>query len=247
MWKINDDFWKNGALDVFEYKGVPVLVQRTGTYPVAISSDGKTTESGIGYVPHIVISIKGGIAGGAPFYNGVRVFVAGSWVGGSRRDLDVFTTEGDRQTDANNFISLGKQYLDEAIKTLNAIDEKYERAAQITGKAYDYPGPFSRKTYEKACSECGVEALSDKDCQSYGVKYGRFSFPEYAPEHIAKMHLAFRRLLQIEEENKSPAISPEEAQVPSTPCGQLWEPCRNCGEEPVYMPLHLCEKCLPET
>ena len=25
--------------------------------------------------------------------------------------------------------------------------------------------------------------------------------------------------------------------------GQLWEPCK-CGKEPVYMPSHLCEKCL---
>lgn len=26
--------------------------------------------------------------------------------------------------------------------------------------------------------------------------------------------------------------------------GQLWEPCQ-CGDEPVYLPLHLCEKCWP--
>ncbi len=28
--------------------------------------------------------------------------------------------------------------------------------------------------------------------------------------------------------------------------GQLWEPCR-CGREPVYLPLHLCEKCWPSS
>lgn len=27
--------------------------------------------------------------------------------------------------------------------------------------------------------------------------------------------------------------------------GQLWEPC-GCGREPVYMPLHLCDRCWPE-
>lgn len=25
---------------------------------------------------------------------------------------------------------------------------------------------------------------------------------------------------------------------------QLWEPCGNCGQEPVYMPHHLCTACL---
>ena len=27
--------------------------------------------------------------------------------------------------------------------------------------------------------------------------------------------------------------------------GQLWEPC-SCGEEPVYMPLFLCDRCWPK-
>ena len=35
-----------------------------------------------------------------------------------------------------------------------------------------------------------------------------------------------------------------QAYVPMT--GQLWEACPRCGREPVYMPLHLCEKCWPE-
>jgi len=28
--------------------------------------------------------------------------------------------------------------------------------------------------------------------------------------------------------------------------GQLWEPCPRCGNEPVYMPLHLCDDCWPK-
>ena len=27
--------------------------------------------------------------------------------------------------------------------------------------------------------------------------------------------------------------------------GQLWEPCPRCGNEPVYMPLQLCDQCWP--
>lgn len=29
--------------------------------------------------------------------------------------------------------------------------------------------------------------------------------------------------------------------------GQLWEPCEQCGREPIYMPLYLCEHCWPKT
>ncbi len=29
--------------------------------------------------------------------------------------------------------------------------------------------------------------------------------------------------------------------------GQLWEECPQCGREPVYMPLHLCDHCWPKT
>ncbi len=29
--------------------------------------------------------------------------------------------------------------------------------------------------------------------------------------------------------------------------GQLWEECPNCGREPIYMPLHLCDHCWPKT
>ncbi len=27
--------------------------------------------------------------------------------------------------------------------------------------------------------------------------------------------------------------------------GQLWEPCEQCGDEPCYTPLFLCDKCWP--
>lgn len=28
--------------------------------------------------------------------------------------------------------------------------------------------------------------------------------------------------------------------------GQLWEECPRCGREPIYMPLHLCDRCWPK-
>lgn len=41
----------------------------------------------------------------------------------------------------------------------------------------------------------------------------------------------------------APKPEPEPTYVPMQ--GQLWEPCERCGCEPVYMPLHLCQKCWP--
>lgn len=34
-------------------------------------------------------------------------------------------------------------------------------------------------------------------------------------------------------------------QGPAKKQGQLWEECPNCGSEPVYMPLGVCENCWP--
>jgi len=44
---------------------------------------------------------------------------------------------------------------------------------------------------------------------------------------------------------KCPAVSSVQAGPKKT--GQLWEPCPKCGQEPVYMPLHLCDNCWPKT
>ena len=40
---------------------------------------------------------------------------------------------------------------------------------------------------------------------------------------------------------------PEGKPVESGPkkSGQLWEECPQCGREPIYMPLHLCDHCWP--
>ena len=42
------------------------------------------------------------------------------------------------------------------------------------------------------------------------------------------------------------AIAIQEGEVGGGPekTGQLWESCR-CGQEPVYMPLMLCDRCWP--
>ena len=61
----------------------------------------------------------------------------------------------------------------------------------------DVPGTLDRVAYETACTAAGVTPLSDGECDSYGVKYGDFRYPEYDPDHIVSMRLAAKRLKHI--------------------------------------------------
>lgn len=256
MWKIKeDDYWKDGAIEVLEDR-VPVLIKRTGTYPVAVSDDGRTTENGKGYTPHIEISISGGSGGGTKFYSGVTVLAVGRWQrNGTRRQMIVFSKQSyDRNMEKatpERFIQLGKSYIDQAIDLLGKMDELYEAAKEFVERAYRYSGPFFRDEYEAICAACEVDALPDDEIfSSYAVKYGDFQFPEYSAEHIAKMYLAGQRNLQLEKEAKEirekqrAAAADEFMSVKRE--GQLWEPCEQCGKEPVYLPLHLCDNCWPK-
>jgi ribosomal protein S14 len=109
----------------------------------------------------------------------------------------------------------------------------------------------SRTEYETACGAVNVGALSDDECQSYGVRYGDFRYPQYDPDHIVKMHLAYLRMCALdeaEEQEKRQAEAERQpaAAHPPSKTGQLWEPCEVCGREPVYMPLMLCDRCWPK-
>ena len=58
------------------------------------------------------------------------------------------------------------------------------------------------------------------------------------------------RLLALDAERKrqeaeAAARSQPSGNTPVERCGQLWEPCENCGKEPVYLPLHRCDSCWP--
>jgi len=39
---------------------------------------------------------------------------------------------------------------------------------------------------------------------------------------------------------------PQQQQTGPKKTGQLWEECPQCGNEPIYMPLHLCDSCWPK-
>lgn len=247
MWTIKQDFHASGAIAVFERDGVPVLLARTGRYPQAVADDGRSTKD----IPHVLISVGGGSINGVQYFNEVTVRAVGTWHNGRRRELLVFSDvsyDGTRQdATADRWIELGVSKIADAVAVLASMDGQYEAAAAIMARAGKYEAPMSRGEYEAACGACDVEALSDADCLSYGVKYGDFSFPEYPAEHVAKMHLARRRMQQLESEREAAEPArPVQPDAKPVQMGQLWEACERCGAEPVYMPLHLCDRCWPK-
>lgn len=121
-----------------------------------------------------------------------------------------------------------------------------ELALVLIHQAMDYPDQLSRNEYEAACVALNIDTMSDADCQSYGVKYGEFSYPHYAGEYVAIMRLAYKRMKFLEKEAANAAKAPTSYTAPRQE-GQLWEPCEHCGTEPVYMPLNLCDRCWPNS
>lgn len=248
MWTIKQNYHAKGAVEIFEENNIPVFVVHAGHYPEAVNEDGLTTRD----EPHILISISGGYRGVERSYNGVTVSAMGAWHQGRRRTLRVFNDvdysgKGDEAT-PEKYIALGKSKITEAAASLLSLNENYETAyKQIFAVTENYRDPLGRKEYELLCAGNGAEILNDSDCTSYGVKFGDFNYPEYSAAHVVTMHLARQRMRQLDAETAAAQSAhakshPKQAIKPE---GQLWEPCEQCGAEPVYMPLHLCKQCWP--
>jgi hypothetical protein len=246
MWSIQQDHHSQGAIDVFEVEGAPVLIHGVGTYPTAISADGRSTQS----EPHISISVYEYSVGHERFFNGVEVYAVGVWHRGRRRTKQVYSDVvyglERRDTAPDKYIEMGKAQLTQALPTLRNLDALYAEADAVIAQVRRYTGPLSRAQYEAACAENGLDPLTDHTCQGYAVLYGDFGFPEYPATKVVAMRLARLRMQSIEAEQKN-ARAAEERTPPAETLkeGQLWEPCERCGAEPVYMPLNLCDKCWP--
>lgn len=247
MWTIEKDHHASGAVNVFESGGVPVLVRRAGLYPRAICADGRSTAT----EPHVLVTISWGSCGDDCYFCGVTVEAVGNWRGSRRQALQVFSeidyATARRNPSPDHWIAVGESKVSEALAALADIADQYAAADQIVARSREYAVPLSRSAYLAACAALGVEAMTDAECLGYGVKYGCFAFPEYAAQYVARMHLAMRRMEQIEQDRKVPDQI-QQAAAAHRPAqeGQLWEPCELCGREPVYMPLHRCDRCWPK-
>ncbi len=204
-WTIEQNHHASGAYEVFEYQGAPVIVAMTGRYPAATDGEQSTAEC-----PHILISVGGysthdpNTGSRSEHYNSVRVLAYGRWdENGRRRTLQVFEhTQHEAANAPDGLMSIARQHLDDALFTLRDIDRQYDEAERRIFAAHDdVRAPLTRDEYEAACERHGVRALSDAECDSYGVRYGDFQYPAYSADHVVAMHLAALRLRKIDEES----------------------------------------------
>ncbi len=249
MWSIVDDYHRTGAIEVFDSNGIAVLVHYVGRYPLAAHEDGRTTR----HTPYIDVAISSGSINGVMHYDGVNVTAYGEWVGGRRRYAQVFRDldYGDvsrRDAGPGRWVALGKMHVEAASRALATLDHDYASAQSALSVAYAYDHPLSREAYLAACHRLALEPLSDERCDSYGVKYGDFAYPEYPVEVVASMHLAHLRFRSLQSERAVACVVPEKPVLSEVPIksGQLWEPCECCGQEPCYLPLHMCDRCWPK-
>jgi len=77
-----------------------------------------------------------------------------------------------------------------------------------------------------------------KDSEIMALAYGIEFFSTYAAQTPAEgaTWWAENRPMYAARLEEATARSPQRE-------GQLWEECEKCGDEPSYMPLHLCANC----
>jgi hypothetical protein len=115
---------------------------------------------------------------------------------------------------------------------------------------------FSRDEYETLCLANNVTPEPDERLGGYRDSYGDFGMSHYHTDPknrqigiASTLHQGRSFGLKQERKQQVGPISEVIIQIGPEPKikreGQLWEPCK-CGREPVYMPLHLCDKCWPK-
>lgn len=105
---------------------------------------------------------------------------------------------------------------------------------------------LSREQYEQLCKKFGIDAQPDETLENYGTKYGNFGMAHYHTDPKNRKNglagtLHQKRYYALKKEGAKP--KPKNQPTDTDRDGQLWEPCKKCGREPVYMPSHLCDKC----
>jgi len=125
-----------------------------------------------------------------------------------------------------------------------AFIEHMRRYHRITG------GALSRSDYEQVCVAAGIEPLPDTELTDLPLQHSDFGLSHYHTDPANRgagiaNTIHQRRFWGLQQEAVVPQGAPDTQTQPPKKSGQLFEPCERCGEEPVYMPLHLCGKCWP--
>lgn len=127
------------------------------------------------------------------------------------------------------------------------IGERYAARDALLAAVPEAP---TRAEYEAACARLGCDPMPDERAAFFSEQYSGYAGRYHAqpPIEMAQVTLHIRygrpiaKRLEAErrEQERLAMMTPRE---PPKKQGQLWEPCPNCGREPVYMPLHLCDQC----
>jgi hypothetical protein len=223
----------------FFYNEIPVFISSADTYNQE-------------RIKRLSIAVFGGYINGFEYFNRVIVQAFNPDKCHTQQE-DIFSYKSETDVSPQFLLDMALEHInDNAVEILENLPIKYAKAKARIAEGWEVASRYrddrglTREAYQKACKEVNQEPMTDEKCDSYGVKYGVFHYPQYDPETIIKMQLASLRLMKINQEKEEKAKNQPKKQyeaMPTKMTGQLWEECEICGDEPVYMPLHLCEKC----
>lgn len=228
-----------------------MLVHSSGVYPEAMSVHGESTRDAL---PHFRItytsSVSNGPQGRSVAYRSICLSATHRpehTRNGATMTLTLWQKALPDVADIEPHLAEAKaQVARQGRVALEAVPQRYAEAWARIDQADAYGHVLSRGEYEAACEALGVEVVPDDRCNGRGD----FTFPSYDAETVLARRLSQRRAAGKQKEMAAaagkaecqPATGRDE---PVRPQGQLWEPCPHCGQEPVWMPLHVCMSCWP--
>ena len=125
------------------------------------------------------------------------------------------------------------------------VSATYRRAGSIRKSAAtvfnQIKEPVSRGEYERLLTLVGIEPLTDEQCRDrWANQFCFINRSSIQGTTICTRSIHALRGLCVKEEQEA------SESLPVSKAGQLWEPCEQCGQEPSYLPLHVCDNCWPK-
>lgn len=241
QWSLTNPSQLKLHFEWFLYKGILVKVHAAAQYPILMKKNGTFDNE----VPQIEVILGHFPENNKDYYNDVTVRIYSPKKNYPAVMISVWKSGPQpKSLSPDILVNLAEMQLSTAFDLLKNIGNLFKLAKARVKEARAFPTIFkTRSEYQLACDKLDVEALPDELCRSYGVQYGVYKFPDYNGDHCLTMKLARRRLRGLNNDTKSDA---HPAEKPPYPEKEVWEHCKICGREPVYLPLHLCEHCWPK-
>ena len=207
------------VLETEVVNGMPGFIQVAG-YP-QVSYNGHDLFG----KPHWSVFVTEACSGKTCSCINAYVFAHGTMTNGQGRSITVQYVKLPDCTTRENILDAVHALCDEAIATAAALDVD----AQYTGfaravdayRAKNYTVFTSRAEYKTACRAEGVGIRSDAECDSYGVKYGQFWFPEYSFVQCVEMWLADLRRQGLARRPLAPASADDYPNGRELDCGHV--------------------------